>query len=390
MLLLLFLSGALAASDLPWKISELRKAPQSWEATTTEPGVKAVWIAGPEYKGKATRAFAYYGVPAGGNAPGMVLLHGGGGTAFAEWVRMWNARGFAAIAVDTVGTRPATAEAAKLWNPERSRHEFSGPAGWGDFVNVDAPVGDQWTYHAVAVSIAAHSFLRAQAGVDRGRIGLTGISWGGYLTDIVASLDSRFRFGIPVYGCGYLGEDSAWLGDFKKLGEERAAKWLKLWDPSVYLAQGKRPMFWVNGTNDFAYVMASWQKSYRLPHGERLLSLQVRMKHSHPDGAKPEEVFAYAKSRLMGGEKLIAVKRQGVGDGKVWAGVTRRPAKAEICFTRDVGKWQERKWETSAAEIEGDGKRVSATVPAGSKVYYLNFYDAAGLVTSSEHVEAVR
>jgi len=183
-LLLLVVGSLLGAAELPWKVASLKATPQSWDATTEEAGVKAVWIAGPVYKGKPTRAFAYYGVPSGGRAPGMVLLHGGGGTAFAEWVRMWNARGFAAIAVDTVGTRPLRAVAGKEWNPERSRHEFSGPAGWGDFANVDAPVGEQWTYHAVAVTIAAHSFLRTLPGVDAGRTGLTGISWGGYLTSI--------------------------------------------------------------------------------------------------------------------------------------------------------------------------------------------------------------
>jgi hypothetical protein len=276
---------------------------------------------------------------------------------------------------------PAKAEATKLWNPERKRHEFSGPAGWGDFANVDAPVTDQWTYHAVAVSVAAHSFLRAQPGVDAGRIGVTGISWGGYLTSIVTSVDSRFRFGIPIYGCGYLGEDSAWLGDFKKLGEERAAKWLKLWDPSSYLGRAKRPMFWINGTNDFAYVMPSWQKSYRLPRGERQLSLQVRMKHSHPDGAKPEEIFAYAEGKRM------KLRKQGMRGQELYAEYGRewKPAKAELCFTRDRGRWQDRKWETVLARIE-EG-RVVGVVPSGATVAYLNLSDGAGLIVSTEHRE---
>jgi dienelactone hydrolase len=387
--LLLTIASVLAAADLPWKLKPLMQPPQTWEATTEEPAVKAIWIAGPQFKGKPTRAFAYYGIPAvSTKAPAMVLLHGGGGTAFAEWVRMWNARGFAAIAVDTVGTIPAKAEPANLWNPKRQRHEFSGPAGWGDFANVDSLTTDQWTYHAVAVSIASHSFLRAQPGVDASKIGLTGISWGGYLTDIVSSLDSRFQFGAPIYGCGFLGEDSAWLADFKKLGDQRAQKWLQLWDPSVYLSRNKRPMFWINGTNDFAYVMSSWQKSYRLPRGERKLSLQVRMKHSHPDGAKPEEVFAYAKAKLMDGPPLVKIRKQGIDAQQTWATYSSdaQPVKAEICFTRDTGKWQDRKWETAPATIDTKTRRVAAAIPAGSTVHYLNLTDAVGLIVSSEHV----
>jgi hypothetical protein len=317
----------------------------------------------------------------------MVLIHGGGGTAFAEWVRLWNRRGFAAIAIDTVGTIPAKADEKQPWNPTRARHEYSGPAGWGDFANIDAPVTDQWSYHAVAVSILAHSFLRAQPGVDPARIGVTGISWGGYLTSIVTSLDHRFRFGIPIYGCGFLGEDSAWLKDFEKLGPERAAKWLKLWDPSSYLALGRRPMFWIDGTNDFAYVMPSWQKSYRLPHGERLLSLQVRMKHSHPDGAKPEEIFAYAEAKLTGKRPLVTIRKQGVSANEAWAvyGSPTQPVRAEFCFTRDTGKWQDRKWDSIPAAMDAASHRITAQIPDGVRAGFLNLIDDRGLVISTEH-----
>ena len=387
-LLLLLVIGAHAA-PVPWDVSALKKASQSWEAATEEADVKAVWIAGPDWKGKPTRAFTYYGIPRGARkSPGMVLLHGGGGTAFAEWVRMWNSRGFAAIAVDTVGTVPDKA-GANPWNPARKRHEYAGPAGWGDFANIDAPATDQWGYHAVAVSILAHSFLRAQPGVDAKRIGVTGISWGGYLTSIVASVDDRFRFGIPVYGCGFLNEDSAWLKDFAKLGPARAREWVRLWDPSSYLRLARRPMFWINGTNDFAYVMPSWQKSYRLPPGERLLSLQVRMKHSHPDGAKPEEIFAYAKSKLSGGPPLIKIEKQGTSTGEAWATYNgkNKPVKAELCFTRDTGRWQDRKWETVPANINRDIRRVAASIPADARAYYLNLADERGLIVSSEHAE---
>ena len=47
--------------------------------------------------------FAWCGLPAaaaGTKSPAMVLVHGGGGTAFEHWVRLWNDRGYAAIAMD--------------------------------------------------------------------------------------------------------------------------------------------------------------------------------------------------------------------------------------------------------------------------------------------------
>ena len=173
------------------------------------------------------------------------------------------------------------------------------------------------------------------------------------------------------------------------MGKTRAAKWLELWDPSSYLAQGRRPMFWINGTNDFAYPMASWQKSYRLPKGtKRSLSLQVRMKHSHPDGAKPEEIPAYANAMLMDGPPLVKVTKQGEAGGSAWVAFGRqaKPVRAELNFTRDTGKWQERKWETAQAALDVNHGKASAKVPEGARVYYLNLIDARGVVVSSEHV----
>jgi hypothetical protein len=237
--------------------------------------------------------------------------------------------------------------------------------------------------------LMALDYLQSQPGVDPKRIGVTGISWGGYLTSIVSSLDHRFRFGTPVYGCGFLSEDSAWLKNFAQLGPDRTAKWVRLWDPKSYLPLGRIPMFWINGTNDFAYVPPSWQSSYRLPRGRRMLSFQVRMKHSHPDGAKPAEIFAYAKAALQSGIPLVRILRQGVTREEAWAVYHRRvaPQQAEICFTTDTGKWQDRNWRTLPASIDPRTHHVSARIPNGARVYFLTLADARGLIVSTEHQE---
>lgn len=387
---LLAVAALTAGQKNPWSELDLKTPPVTFEAPhQDEPGVKSLWFAGPPYKRQATRIFAYYGEPSGpanGKVPAMVLIHGGGGTAFAEWVRMWNARGYAAIAMDTTGAVPAKSLGEKtLWNPERKRTEFSGPAGWGDFANVDLAPEDQWSYHAVAAVILAHSLLRSMPAVDANRIGVTGISWGGYLTSIVAGLDSRFRFAAPVYGCGFLGEDSAWLKDFAKLGPVRAERWLSLWDPSKYIRGARMPMLWVNGTNDFAYPLPSWRKSYRLAKGPRALALRVRMPHGHPPGAKPEEILLFADSVLRNGPRPVHVRKQGFDNGSAWVRfeAAQPIVKAELAFTLDTGKWQERKWEVIPAQVTG--KKAAAPLPPGAKVFYLNLYDAEGRIVSGEY-----
>ncbi|MCS6243430.1 MAG: acetylxylan esterase [Opitutus sp.] len=97
-----------------------------------------------------------------------------------------------------------------------TRHADGGPAGWGGFGQIDEPIEDQWTFHAVSAVVRAHSLLRSFHQVDPARIGVTGVSWGGYLTCIAAGIDHRFAFAAPVYGCGFLTENSTWLGEFEK------------------------------------------------------------------------------------------------------------------------------------------------------------------------------
>ena len=197
-LALLLIAPLLASGAIPWDISTLSQTPKVHEATTQEPGVRALYFESVPWKGKPTRVFAYYGAPAGKKLPAMVLIHGGGGTAFAEWVRLWNKRGYAAIAMDTCGNLPDPAPDAEPWAPAKKHHEFGGPQGWGDFAQIDEPVTDQWSYHAVAAVVLAHSLIRSFPEVDPRRTGVTGISWGGYLTDIVSGVDPRFRFAAPV------------------------------------------------------------------------------------------------------------------------------------------------------------------------------------------------
>jgi dienelactone hydrolase len=298
--LVLVLIGSAACmaepANLPWDVEALSNPPQTWPAEGfEEPGVRALFYEGAPFKGEPTRVFAWYGVPEGAEGkklPAMVLVHGGGGTAFAEWVRLWTGRGYCAIAMDTCGCVPR----GTYGNWER--HEHGGPAGWGGFDQSDAPVTDQWTYHAIADVMLAHSLIRSFPEVDAERTGVTGISWGGYLTCITAGVDARFKLAVPVYGCGFLGENSTWLDTFTNMGEEKATKWLSLWDPSVYLPNAAMPMLWVTGTNDFAYPMDSLQKSYRLTQGDRTLCIRIRMPHGHGGAVKTRRRFTPSPTRF--------------------------------------------------------------------------------------------
>ena len=386
---MLVVTEVAAQTALPWNREALFKTPQMFDAPEyATNGVKALFYEGVPFKGKTTRVFAYCALPKvspGTKVPAMVLVHGGGGSAFHKWVELWVSRGYAAISMDTCG-----AVSGNGYN-NHTRHAWSGPAGWGGFDKVDDPIQDQWTDHAVSAVLLGHSLLRSFPGVDGNRVGITGISWGGYLTCIAASVDDRFAFAVPVYGCGFLGDNSAWLGNFKSMGEERTKKWLELWDPSAYLGQARMPFLWVDGSNDFAYPMDSLKKSYHMLKTPYTLCVRLRMPHGHGGaGENPKEIEAFAAHFAKGGSDLpeiTSVKREGRQVTVRFNPNQRVVAKGELNFTCAGGIWKERKWESLGVEVNACSGEIKAEIPATAKVYYVNLFTDDGLAISSEHEE---
>jgi len=371
----ILLASALAASTGPWDLAQLRQPPQvSW--VSQQGPLRPLYYRNEPFHGKPTEVFAYLALPENlkGRAPSMVLVHGGGGKAFQEWARLWAARGYVAISMDLRGR-----------GPDGNRHADAGPEqdNANIFTGIREGVRETWPYHAVAAVIRAVSLLAALPEVDSTRIGITGISWGGYLTAMVAGLDSRLKVAIPVYGCGFIYQNSPWAPVLDKLPER--AQWIENFDPSRYLAQARMPMLWVNGTNDFAYGLDNYQLSYRLPKGPRTLSITVRMKHSHPDGWKPVEIGLFADQYLRGGPKLPHLSGHRVKGARVEIRSSGAPVReAALCYTHDTGPWKDRFWQTSPAEVHG--RRIRATLPAQRPiVFFLNATGAQGATVSTEH-----
>jgi len=181
----------------------------------------------------------------------------------------------------------------------------------GDEVNfgaIDGAVTDQWTYHAVANVIRAHSLLRSFSEVQDQKTALTGISWDVYLTCIVSGLDQRFAVSMPVYGCSLLRDNSVWVKpQFEKLSLEQVERWHRLWDPSMYLGYATIPVMFLNGTNDFAYPLDSYAKTTALVTGEKNYSIQLNMPHRHL--FEFPEFFGFMDQCILGAMSMPVVAR---------------------------------------------------------------------------------
>jgi dienelactone hydrolase len=376
----------------PWNLDQLSKPPEFvWE--DDKGSVRALFYAGESYQEKPTRVFAYYATPGtlqGDTAldkdlPAVVLVHGGGGTAFREWAELWAKRGYAAIAMDLAGYRPHE-DANQHKRENRTRLPDGGP-GQGDdekFGSVDKPADQQWPYHAVADVIRAHSLIRSFPEVDANRTAVTGISWGGYLTCIVAGLDSRFKAAVPVYGCGFLHENSAWVDRLGRLTPQQRDRWVTLWDPSRYLPAVSMPILFVNGTNDFAYPLDSYMKSIAAVPGKKQIRITVKMPHGHPSGWAPREIGLFIDHHLRGEQRLATIEAPSIVAGKVRA--TYRgdvPAtKAELHFTTDTKSINQREWHTMPATFDTDVVTAEAP-PVETTAWFLTVTDVRGAIVST-------
>lgn len=374
-------------TTMPWDLAKLSTAP-TMEWVDESGAVRSLLYRGQDYQGKPTRVFAYYATPgtlAGDTStdkdlPAVVLVHGGGGTAFAEWVKLWAKRGYAAIAMDLAGKQPG-GERLPDGGPDQSHAE--------KFLPMDRPMSDHWTYHAVGNVILAHSLIRSFPEVDAERTALTGISWGGYLTCIVAGLDNRFQAAVPVYGCGFLHDNSIWLDEFAKYSPEDRKKWVQLFDPSQYIGSAAMPVFFVNGTNDCCYWLDSYAKTYGLVQGERNLRITVRMPHGHQVGWAPSEIGLFIDQHVLGGTALpkIATPKMSSGQFRAKVDTSTKLKAAELHYTTGTGDFKDRPWQSIPAKLDGSAIVVDS-LPADTSIWFVTVTDEREAVMSSELVFA--
>jgi len=361
----------------PWDLKALRTAPKVEVIEEGKP-VSSLYYEGLPYRGKPTRVFAYLARPekSEGKLPAMVLVHGGGGTAFKEWAELWAKRGYVALAMDLAG-HGASRKRLPDGAPDQDEASRFGRDKVEDF----------WSYHAVADVIRGVSLVANLPEVDPQRIGITGISWGGYLTSMIAGLDDRLKVAVPVYGCGFIHENSVWIPTFKKMPEARYKLWVENFEPSRYVGQAKMPVLFVNGTNDFAYPLDSYQKTYRQVK-DRALCVTVAMPHGHPQGWAPVEIGLFVDRYLKKGVPLPRIENVKRDGNKIEASFASETpvTKAALHTTTDTGPWKNRKWSTTPATVKGESLRAELP-PQRPLVYFLTVTDDRKATVSSEHEE---
>lgn len=371
-------------------------------------GIKALWYEGAHYREKKTKVFAYIGYPKvaeGEKVPAVVLVHGGGGHAYPEWIRQWNARGFAAIAMDTTGYIPAEEykgiEGTEVPPDETVKyvHELYGTIEEDGYTlgpdnsqmrDCDLPLEDQWMYHAVADTIIAHNILINDDKVDTDKIGIVGISWGAVILSIAIGYDNRYAFACPFYGSAHLDYQPA--PATPRVFCETQVK--KLWSAADRLHRVDFPVLWKCWTYDTDFSIGANSLSYlATKKSHSCLSISFDMGHSHYCGWVCEDIYGFAKRVLEGKVPLILVDTEPEGfvsiDFEVTIPEDFKDVSAEIYYLTEPIEYDEKnnmikEWKGVPAKIYGNC--VIGDIPRDAYCYFVQikgYADGVEYVTDS-------
>ncbi len=372
-------------------------------------GITALTFDAMPRHGKKTMSFAYIGFPAGASpeqpVPGIVLVHGGRGHAYRHWIRLWNSRGYAAIALDNTGYFPRfrNADDDFEWShgvpPRYNDGSYTDTPDNDNMASSSGAPEDMWMYHAVCQTILAHSLLRADPRVN-GRIGITGISWGGVISSLVIGYDDRFAFAVPVYGSGYL--DAAY-SEFGRTFSGDATR--RLWSAATRFDRVNMPVLWQCWNEDRIFSVNSNSLSYLAtvrnnPHTR--LCIRNGMGHSHSEGWAPPEAMLFADSAVRGTPELtgFAVQPSGrvidavlTASGDISARLCYIDKSMSYTFSYENGvlvSTLDQRWRFAPLSVSGS--RVTGEVPPDAAAYYIELTTRAGgveYVTSSVFVEFI-
>ncbi len=366
-----------------WDIARLKTIPAC--RILKQDSVVSLVYEGLPYRGTPKEVFAYYctpGILSGDIAkdkdlPAIVLVHGGGGTAFREWVALWARKGYAAIAMDLRGFGEGR---------KPLEHGFREPLAGTPYFAAGDTLEEHWLYQAVGDVMLAHSLVRNFPETDSSRTAITGINWGGVITCMIAGLDARFKAFAPVYGCGFLYEHSAMAAPIHALPPNQYEKWVHWYDPSNYVGQARCPGLFVNGTNDSHFYLDVYKKTYSLVKN-RTLCIKPRMKHGHPAGWASSEIYVFINSILNKTTPLPVLDGLKRSGRTITARVRSRESivSADLHYTVDTCELKSRQWLSMSADLKR-GKIIVRELPAATTVWFVSVTDKRGCYVSGDIV----
>lgn len=252
-------------------------------------------VAGYYTVGKEMEVFCFIGYPKTqkpqGGYPAIVLVHGGEGYAFFEWVKYWTEQGYVAISPDFDG-HYATDEANRLLENLKG-----GPHGYGSIK--DAEQEKPWLFCCVASVLSSVDVLMQNACVNPDKIVAQGISWGGFVALTATAKEKRLRALSVVYSSAFI-SDSDWGMNqgLKDLSLQQLAHYNENIDPQTYLQEIECPVFFTAGMDDGAFTVKNRTRTAEKIRSQKLFSYRKTYTHGHIEGWSEKESAVFFEDVL--------------------------------------------------------------------------------------------
>jgi len=224
--------------------------------------VRRVVFASRVVSGVTNEVYAVIARPAAaGRYPGLLLLHGGLGVANEGEAVNWARRGYVAVAPDLPGiANPVGAvRSAGLW-----RHRPYGSGVW-----LTSPSAEASAIHqAVVAALQGFHLMQAQPDVDTGRVGVSGWSWGGYMSTMVCGLlGERIQAGFSYFGTGFY-EHTWFKFHLDLMSPTDRAEWLEQLDAGRRAPGIAAPFFIAAPANDTFFHPTAVERTLAVIPGE--------------------------------------------------------------------------------------------------------------------------
>lgn len=353
--------------------------------------IKAIYFDGQEYNGKASDVFAYIGFPENASVenpvPAMVLVHGGLGHAYAQWVQYWVDNGYAAISVDGFGQQPEVGyykgdNDNDSWSVNPDSHMTI-----DELESADKPFKEQWFYHYVSDVILANTIISRDKRVIPDKVGITGISWGSIATSVVICYDNRFDFAIPVYGSAFLNHSTGLIGDVC-----RKDGYVNAWEPSHLLDTIDIPILYVNGDDD-PFFSANCTTASAANAKNANVTYVHGLEHGQNPGAHQPEILRFANEQTGMGNGNIKIDKVSFDGNRALVSFTSpadvKNLKASVYYRSTEleydGFYLKKEWKQKKGIVLSGVANIK--VPEDATMFYISVQGKTGKVFDRDTVQ---
>lgn len=353
-----------------------------------------------------TKIFAVITRPlAAGHYPGLLILHGGGGNAETDMAIEWSKQGYIALVLDEPG----------IADPEKV-HSSDGK--WKSLVygqnrfTANPGITASTLFDGVLAAVQGLYLLHSQPDVIKERIGVTGISWGGYLTTIVSGLgNSMVNASFSVFGSGFYDHGSTFLKELNKMTPDDRAVWLKYLDAGRRANNIKSPFFTAAATNDNWFYPPAVEATLRSVKGPVNHLFAANVSHSIPlpggtkgQGSKKpgwlemEQIYFDYFLKGVGDPLPVILKttqknlpKKGSIYVKFKVKSPNPVREATVYYSQSGKEWTERKWFSISAFAKKKGW-YEAELPVNDSLQVIDWFasisDARPVTVSSYMVKS--